>query len=117
MDCPHGLLEISQDWKDIPASCGKVMCQLTILDKPLHSLLPERAVNHLGASRQAITQTYCNLTMLSTQQLPSLSSFLKKDNAKVNRARHPSKSLLLREREKLDLSKIVLYRVTTPLDQ
>lgn len=131
----HTSLETHQEWTDIPASGVRAMCQLSILDKSEFGA-SSRAVDHLGASCHAIPQEYCNLTMLSRKELPALSpfelsaaqqedpciggiwsAFSQKDISKVDKARHPTTSPLLREWDKLEMKDKVLYQVTNPPDR
>ncbi|CAI5659742.1 unnamed protein product [Oreochromis niloticus] len=108
------------------------MCQMSVVIKHRnpHS---GRAIDPLGTSPQAIPQAYCNLASLSVKNMPFVSltelstaqredpgigqvwSALSNGNSnQVDKTKHPTCSLLLREWDRLKMQKGVMYRIVTP---
>ncbi|XP_044073506.1 uncharacterized protein LOC122885865 [Siniperca chuatsi] len=120
----------STQWTDISADGVRAMCQTSTMNKK--NTCPERAVDHLGFSMNAIPKAYCNLSTLSLKGMPILSPFeistsqqedpslseiwkaLKERNTTHVKSKTPISSLLLREWDRLKLQQDVMYRVTVP---
>lgn len=127
---PH--CHLANEWEIIPPTSVKAMCQVSHVCRPRYS--PSvRAIDLLGASKQAIPRAYCNVSSVSTHHLPKLTSdeiaqsqrtdpcigeVLKavdrKDMKCADHKKHKDVSLLLKEWEKLQLKDSVLYRVSKP---
>lgn len=127
----HSATEIEIEKADIPVTSVRAMCQLSHAD--LKHARPHRAIDLIGASRNAIPRAYCNLSTISTQQLPKLSSteisqsqqedpvigevwkaVNKKNLQCADKSKHADVSLLLKEWGKLKIRDGVLYRVSKP---
>uniref|UniRef100_A0A674CT74 Gypsy retrotransposon integrase-like protein 1 n=1 Tax=Salmo trutta TaxID=8032 RepID=A0A674CT74_SALTR len=127
----HQQSAVEQDWRDIPASGVRAMCQMSNVVRVTPGL-SSRVIDQLGASMHALPQAYCNLSMLKSQ-MPRLSTvelsasqqedpclgemwvaLNKHDVTRVTKTKHPLISLLLREWEKLKMEDGVMYRITHP---
>ncbi|KAL4007883.1 hypothetical protein ACER0C_001735 [Sarotherodon galilaeus] len=129
---PHPSSIHKSEWNDIPAAGVRAMCQMSVVIKHRnpHS---GRAIDPLGTSPQAIPQAYCNLASLSVKNMPFVSltelstaqredpgigqvwSALSNGNSnQVDKTKHPTCSLLLREWDRLKMQKGVMYRIVTP---
>lgn len=129
---PHPTLTQVSERKDISAASVRAMCQMAEVNKRRNPC-PSRAIDQLGPSSHAIPQAYCNMSTLSVKEMPILSStelsnaqqecpgigeiwsaLNKGDLTRVDKTKHPTCSLLLREWDRLKIRKGVMYRVTSP---
>lgn len=120
------------EWEIISPASVKAMCQVSNVCRPRYSL-SARAIDLLGAPKEAIPKAYCNVSSVSTHHLPKLTpaeiaqsqrtdpcigevlkAVAQKDMKCADHKRHKDVSLLLKEWEKLQLKDSVLYRVSKP---
>ncbi|KAL6461984.1 hypothetical protein MHYP_G00301290 [Metynnis hypsauchen] len=106
------------------------MCQVSTMIKK--DPYPNKAVDHLGVSMQAIPKAYCNLSTLSVKGMPVLSpseiskaqqedptiseiwKALKQGDTNQVKAKSSAGSLLLREWDRLKFQQDVMYQITVP---
>ena len=129
---PHPSPVQKSEWKDIPAAGVRAMCQMSAVTEHRHPL-SGRAIDPLGISPKAIPQAYCNLASLSVKDMPVVSltelstaqqedpsigqvwSALSNGNInQVDKSKHQTYSLLLREWDRLKMQNGVMYRIVTP---
>ena len=70
---PHQKSAVEPDWRDVPASGVRAMCQMSNVVRLTPRSSQDRVIDQLGASMHAVPQAYCNLSML-TSNMPRLSS-------------------------------------------
>ncbi|KAL6460364.1 hypothetical protein MHYP_G00303300 [Metynnis hypsauchen] len=127
---PHPDKTVEQQWTDISADGVRAMCQVSTMIKK--DPYPNKAVDHLGLSMQAIPKVYCNLSTLSVKGMPVLSpseiskaqqedptiseiwKALKQGDTNQVKAKSSAGSLLLREWDRLKFQQDVMYRITVP---
>lgn len=115
----------------MPASAVQAVCHMSSVRLPHDHRC--RAVDLLGSSKHAVPRAYCNLSSLSTQPLPKMTSaeishsqqidscigevwhaVVQNSADRANKGKHPDVSLLLKEWEKLKVKDTVLYRISRP---
>ena len=115
----------------MPAPIVQAVCHMSSI-RPPHSRR-YRAVDLLGSSKHAVPRAYCNLSSLSMQPLPKMTSAdishsQQKDPCigevwravvqncadRADKGKHPDMSLLLKEWEKLKIKDSLLYRMSKP---
>ncbi len=129
---PHPTPAQEQEWKDISAAGVRAMCQTSVVTKQ-ENPCASRAIDHLGPSMQAVPQAYCNLSTLRVGEMPMLnaaelshaqqedlgisevwSALCHGDATKVDKTKHRTCPLLLREWDRLKIRQGVMYRITSP---
>lgn len=132
---PHPTPTQVPEWKDISEAGVRAMCQ-TAEGNKRRKPSPGRAIDQLGPSSLAVPQAYCNMSTLSVKTMPILSptelsdaqrecpgigeiwsALNKGDLTQVDKTKHPTCPLLLREWDRLTIRQGVMYRVTSPPDK
>ena len=115
----------------MPTSAVKAVCHMTSVSSRRHR--PHRAINSLGSSKHAVPRAYCNLSSLTTHELPNMTTAQISQSQQedpcigevwcavsqgnigsANKRGHPDVALLLKEWEKLKIKESVLYRISKP---
>ncbi|KAL7824891.1 hypothetical protein SRHO_G00343510 [Serrasalmus rhombeus] len=127
---PHPDKTVEQQWTDISTDGVRAMCQVSTMIKT--DTCPNKAVDHLGLSMQAIPKAYCNLSTLSVKEMPILSpseiskaqqedptigeiwKALKQGDTNRVKSKSSAGSLLLREWDRLKFQQDIMYRITVP---
>lgn len=64
--------DVSENDKCMPTSAVKAVCHMTSVSSRRHR--PHRAINSLGSSKHAVPRAYCNLSSLTTHELPNMTT-------------------------------------------